>query len=203
MSLSFLTNSSVVIRKDAHRVGLAARVSMVCGTASAARRATMAVAAAWADLFRADLPTLGWTARQTSHRRDRSFSEAAHSAARGRRRVRAVDRGVLVSTNETYTRAPRDGKREGCSAVTEPRTWFDEGQRHDRRAQLRGPLRLMTGCLTVPYFEHLLVTDRSAAQDRAPDYAAIVAAPDRTERNVQTGATRPVKLLAFTARIPA
>ena len=43
----------------------------------------------------------------------------------------------------------------------------------------------------------------ATAQDRAPDYAAIVAAPDRTEADVQTDKRRdPVKLLAFTGAHP-
>ena len=45
----------------------------------------------------------------------------------------------------------------------------------------------------------------ATAQDRAPDYAAIVAAPDRTEADVQTDKRRdPVKLLwPSPARVPA
>jgi predicted methyltransferase len=43
----------------------------------------------------------------------------------------------------------------------------------------------------------------ATAQDRAPDYAAIVAAPDRTEADLQTDKRRdPVKLLAFTGAHP-
>src|SRR5260370_31886722 len=43
----------------------------------------------------------------------------------------------------------------------------------------------------------------ATAQDRAPDYAAIIAAPDRTEADVQTDKRRdPVKLLAFNGAHP-
>ena len=40
----------------------------------------------------------------------------------------------------------------------------------------------MTGCLTVAVLlSTCLVMTAATAQDRAPDYAALVAAPDRTE----------------------
>jgi predicted methyltransferase len=43
----------------------------------------------------------------------------------------------------------------------------------------------------------------AAAQDSAPDYAAIIAAPDRTDADRQTDKRRdPAKLLAFTAARP-
>jgi len=43
----------------------------------------------------------------------------------------------------------------------------------------------------------------ATAQDRAPDYAAIIAAPDRTEADLQTDKRRdPAKLLAFTGAHP-
>ena len=64
----------------------------------------------------------------------------------------------------------------------------------------------MTGCLTIAaLLSACLAMTAARAQDRAPDYAAIVAAPDRTEADMQTDKRRdPVKLLAFTAaRIPA
>jgi len=49
---------------------------------------------------------------------------------------------------------------------------------------------LLAACLAVP-----IVT----AQERAPDYAAIIAAPDRTDVDLQTDKRRdPIKLLAFT-----
>jgi predicted methyltransferase len=41
------------------------------------------------------------------------------------------------------------------------------------------------------------------AQERIPDYSAIIAAPDRTEADLQTDKRRdPVKLLAFTGVRP-
>src|SRR6478735_10121300 len=41
------------------------------------------------------------------------------------------------------------------------------------------------------------------AQDRIPDYSAIIAAPDRTEADLQTDKRRdPLKLLAFTGARP-
>jgi predicted methyltransferase len=43
----------------------------------------------------------------------------------------------------------------------------------------------------------------AAAQDRAPDYAAIIAAPDRTDADRQTDQRRdPLKLLVFTGAQP-
>ena len=43
----------------------------------------------------------------------------------------------------------------------------------------------------------------ATAQERAPDYAAIVAAPDRTDADLQTDKRRdPVKLLSFTGARP-
>ena len=62
----------------------------------------------------------------------------------------------------------------------------------------------MTGCLTIAgLLSTCLVMTAATAQDRASDYAAIVAAPDRTEADVQTDKRRdPVKLLAFTGAHP-
>ena len=68
------------------------------------------------------------------------------------------------------------------------------------QSQLRRPCCLMTGCLTIAaLLSACLAMTAATAQDRAPDYAAIVAAPDRTEADMQTDKRRdPVKLLAFT-----
>jgi predicted methyltransferase len=53
---------------------------------------------------------------------------------------------------------------------------------------------LLAACLAIPV---------ASAQERAPDYAAIIAAPDRTEADLQTDKRRdPVKLLAFTGARP-
>ena len=62
----------------------------------------------------------------------------------------------------------------------------------------------MTGCLTIAaLLSACLAMTAATAQDRAPDYAAIVAAPDRTEADMQTDKRRdPVKLLAFTGAHP-
>jgi predicted methyltransferase len=62
----------------------------------------------------------------------------------------------------------------------------------------------MTGCLTIAaLLSTWLAMTAATAQDRAPDYAAIVAAPDRTEADMQTDKRRdPVKLLAFTGVHP-
>ena len=72
------------------------------------------------------------------------------------------------------------------------------------QAQLRRPCCLMTGCLTIAaLLSACLAMTAATAQDRAPDYAAIVAAPDRTEADMQTDKRRdPVKLLAFTGAHP-
>src|SRR6516225_6784025 len=51
------------------------------------------------------------------------------------------------------------------------------------QAQLRRRC-LMTGCLTIAaLLSACLAMTAATAQDRAPDYAAIVAAPDRAEMN--------------------
>ena len=72
------------------------------------------------------------------------------------------------------------------------------------QAQLRRPRCLMTGCLTIAaLLSACLAVTAAMAQDRAPDYAAIIAAPDRTEADLQTDKRRdPVKLLAFTGARP-
>ena len=72
------------------------------------------------------------------------------------------------------------------------------------QAQVRRPCCLMTGCLTIAaLLSACLAMTAATAQDRAPDYAAVVAAPDRTEADVQTDKRRdPVKLLAFTGAHP-
>src|SRR6476646_9748156 len=63
---------------------------------------------------------------------------------------------------------------------------------------------LMTGCLTIAaLLSACLAMTAATAQDRAPDYASIIAAPDRTEADMQTDKRRdPVKLLAFTGAHP-
>ena len=62
----------------------------------------------------------------------------------------------------------------------------------------------MTGCLTIAaILSACLAMTAATAEDRVPDYAALVAAPDRTEADVQTDKRRdPVKLLAFTGAHP-
>jgi predicted methyltransferase len=68
----------------------------------------------------------------------------------------------------------------------------------------RRPLRFMAGRLTVAAaLTTYLAMSAAVAQERAPDYAAIIAAPDRTEADLQTDKRRdPVKLLAFTGARP-
>jgi predicted methyltransferase len=72
------------------------------------------------------------------------------------------------------------------------------------QAALRSPLFFMTGSLTLAALLAACISMSAAtAQDRAPDYAAVVAAPDRTEADLQTDKRRdPVKLLAFTGAHP-
>ena len=62
----------------------------------------------------------------------------------------------------------------------------------------------MTRCLTIAaLLSACLAMTAATAQDRAPDYAAIIAAPDRTEADLQTDKRRdPAKLLAFTGAHP-
>src|SRR5437764_5711155 len=69
------------------------------------------------------------------------------------------------------------------------------------QAAIRKPLRFMTfaavasACISVTI---------APAQERIPDYSAIIAAPDRTDADLQADKRRdPVKLLAFTAVRPS
>src|ERR1700746_198454 len=71
------------------------------------------------------------------------------------------------------------------------------------QTQLRRPRCLMAGWLTVAALLSACLAMTATAQDRAPDYAAIIAAPDRTEADLQTDKRRdPAKLLAFTGAHP-
>jgi len=71
-------------------------------------------------------------------------------------------------------------------------------------AEARRPTCFLTGCLTAAaMFAACLAMTAATAQERAPDYAAIVAAPDRTDADLQTDKRRdPVKLLSFTGARP-
>src|SRR4051794_17599882 len=62
----------------------------------------------------------------------------------------------------------------------------------------------LTGCMTAAaIFAACVAMTAAMAQERAPDYAAIVAAPDRTDADLQTDKRRdPVKLLSFTGARP-
>src|SRR5438094_7886872 len=69
------------------------------------------------------------------------------------------------------------------------------------QAAIRKPLRFMTfaavasACISVTI---------APAQERIPDYSAIIAAPDRTDADLQADKRRdPVKLLAFTGVRPS
>jgi predicted methyltransferase len=72
------------------------------------------------------------------------------------------------------------------------------------QAALRRPLYFMTGSLTFAAVLTACISMTAAtAQDRVPDYSAIIAAPDRTDADLQTDKRRdPVKLLAFTDARP-
>src|SRR5262245_53899902 len=72
------------------------------------------------------------------------------------------------------------------------------------QAPLRRPPCFMTGSLTFAVVLAACVLMTAAmAQDSLPDYSAIIAAPDRTDADLQTDKRRdPVKLLAFTAAHP-
>ena len=72
-------------------------------------------------------------------------------------------------------------------------------------AEARRPTCFLTGCLTAAaMFAACLAMTAATAQERAPDYAAIVAAPDRTDADLQTDKRRdPVKLLSFTGARPS
>src|SRR5437764_3813214 len=72
------------------------------------------------------------------------------------------------------------------------------------QAPLRKPLCFLTGSLTLAAVVTACVLMPVArAQVGPPDYSAIIAAPDRTDADLQTDKRRdPVKLLAFTAVRP-
>src|SRR5215468_8022903 len=68
------------------------------------------------------------------------------------------------------------------------------------QAAIRKPLHFMTFAAIV---SACISMATALAQDSIPDYSAIVAAPDRTDADLQTDKRRdPVKLLAFTAARP-
>jgi predicted methyltransferase len=71
------------------------------------------------------------------------------------------------------------------------------------RAAVRRPV-FVTGCLTFAAVLAAGLSMTSAtAQDRPPDYSAIIAAPDRTEADLQADKRRdPLKLLTFTGARP-
>jgi predicted methyltransferase len=71
-------------------------------------------------------------------------------------------------------------------------------------AALRRPLCFITGSLTFTAVLTACISMTTAtAQHSAPDYSAIIAAPDRTDADLQTDKRRdPVKLLAFTGARP-
>jgi len=71
------------------------------------------------------------------------------------------------------------------------------------RVAVRRPV-FVTGCLTFAAVLAAGLSMTSAmAQDRPPDYSAIVAAPDRTEADLQADKRRdPLKFLAFTGARP-
>ena len=64
---------------------------------------------------------------------------------------------------------------------------------------------VMTGCLIfASVVAACISTVTATAQSSLPDYTAIIAAPDRTEADLQTDKRRdPLKLLAFTGARPA
>src|SRR5206468_8589809 len=72
------------------------------------------------------------------------------------------------------------------------------------QAPLRKPVCFLTGFLTLAAVVTACVLMPVArAQVGPPDYSAIIAAPDRTDADLQTDKRRdPVKLLAFTAVRP-
>ena len=70
--------------------------------------------------------------------------------------------------------------------------------------EARGPACFLMGSLTAAaMFTVFLAMNAAWAQERAPDYAAIVVAPDRTEADLQVDKRRdPVKLLSFAGARP-
>jgi predicted methyltransferase len=71
------------------------------------------------------------------------------------------------------------------------------------RVAVRRPV-FVAGCLTIAAVLAVGLSMTSAmAQDRPPDYSAIIAAPDRTEADLQADKRRdPLKLLTFTGARP-
>ena len=63
--------------------------------------------------------------------------------------------------------------------------------------------RLTIGVAAIATLTAGLCLGGAGAQDRLPDYAAIIAAPDRTDADRQTDSRRdPSKLLVFTGALP-
>ncbi len=142
-----------------------------------------------------------------SHRRDRILFRKRRIVQPGRDSPCQEGRSSAAlgaHTDNSYT-GRRERKGAQLSTVTEPPNLVaTKNNDMTVQAQLRRPRCLMTGCLTiVGLLSTCLVMTAATAQDRAPDYAAVVAAPDRTEADVQTDKRRdPVKLLAFTGAHP-
>ena len=101
-------------------------------------------------------------------------------------------------------RAPAGGKRARLPAVTKGSLVETKENTMTGHAEARRPTCFLTGCLTAAaMFAACLAMTAATAQERAPDYAAIVAAPDRSDADRQTDKRRdPVKLLAFTGARP-
>jgi predicted methyltransferase len=102
-------------------------------------------------------------------------------------------------------RAPAGGKRARLPAVTKGSLVETKENTMTGHAEARRPTCFLTGCLTAAaMFAACLAMTAATAQERAPDYAAIVAAPDRTDADLQTDKRRdPVKLLSFTGARPS
>ena len=101
-------------------------------------------------------------------------------------------------------RAPAGGKRSRLPAVTKGSLVETKENTMTGHAEARRPTCFLTGCLTAAaMYAACLAMTAATAQERAPDYAAIVAAPDRTDADLQTDKRRePVKLLSFTGARP-
>ena len=101
-------------------------------------------------------------------------------------------------------RAPAGGKRARLPAVTKGSLVETKENTMTGHAEARRPTCFLTGCLTAAaMYAACLAMTAATAQERAPDYAAIVAAPDRTDADLQTDKRRdPVKLLSFTGARP-